>query len=98
MWEDDTIKLTAAAIGGIGKGGIGGEMMESQVEDGNSVKFQLGIMRNVEHEIAKRKRKATPNWVLVQEYMLGNTSKGGSTSCCIHCRWMGVDPDGYTFW
>lgn len=69
----------------------------SQVPDAESVAFQLGIMRNVEREIPKRKRKSTQNWVLVQDYLLGHTSKGGSTSCCIHCRWMGVDPDGYTF-
>ncbi len=59
--------------------------------------FHLGIMRNVENEISRQKRKHTQNWVLVQDYLLGHTSKGGSTSCCTHCRWMGVDPEGYTF-
>lgn len=69
----------------------------SQVPVAESVAFQLGVMRNVEREISKQKRKRTQNWVLVQDYLLGHTSKGGSTSCFIHCRWMGVDPEGYTF-
>ena len=69
----------------------------SQVDNSDAVQFHLGIMRNVENEISRQKRKHTQNWVLVQNYLLGHTSKGGSTSCCIHCRWMGVDPEGYTF-
>ena len=74
------------------------ENVESQVIDANSVAFQLGIMRNVEREILKAKRKRTTNWVLVKDYLLGCTSKGGSTSCYTHCLWMGVDPNGYTFY
>jgi hypothetical protein len=69
----------------------------SQVLDPESKEFQLGILRNIEREMPRQKRKHTLNWVIVQDYLLGHTSKGGSTSCCIHCRWLGVDPDGKTF-
>lgn len=68
------------------------------VEEILSYKFQLGIMRNVEREMPNRKRKMVQNWKLVQDYLLGCTSHGGSTSCYQHCHWMGVDPEGYTFW
>lgn len=68
------------------------------VEESLSPKFQLGIMRSVEREMPVRRRKSTPNWRVVQDYLLGHTAKGGSTSCCQHCRFLGVDPDGYTFW
>lgn len=70
---------------------------KNQVDTSKDPKFYLGIMRNVEREISRQKRKHTQNWVLVQDYLLGHTSKGGSTSCYIQCRWMGVDPEGYTF-
>jgi len=60
------------------------------VEEVLSPKFQLGIMRNVEREISHRKRKATQNWRLVEDYLLQHTSKGGSTSCYQHCRWLSV--------
>lgn len=72
--------------------------MESQTDNPESAEFQLGIMRNVEREISKAKRKRTPNWVLVGDYLLRHTRKGGSTSCYRHCVFLGVDPDGYTFW
>lgn len=71
--------------------------MESQIDEPESAKYQLGVMRNVELEISKAKRARTPNWVLVKDYLLGHTSKGGSTSCRIHCQFLGVDPYGYSF-
>lgn len=67
-------------------------------EESLSSKFQLGIMRNIEREMPSRKRGATPNWKMVQNYILGNTSHGGSTSCRQHCYFLGVDPEGYSFW
>jgi hypothetical protein len=69
----------------------------SMVDNADSVAYQLGIMRNVEYEIPKAVRKRLQNWQLVRDYLLQHTSKGGSTSCYHHCRWMGVDPEGYTF-
>jgi hypothetical protein len=68
------------------------------VEETLSFKFQLGIMRNVEREISKRQRKHFQNWQLVRRYLLGHTSHGGSTSCFQHCHYLGVDPEGYSFW
>jgi hypothetical protein len=68
------------------------------VEEALSYRFQLGIMRNVEREIPYRKRKMVQNWKLVQDYLLGSTSHGGSTSCYQHCHFLGVDPEGYSFW
>jgi hypothetical protein len=72
-------------------------IVESQVEDASSAQYQLGVMRNVEENMSKAKRSKTYNWVLVQRYLLSHTSKGGSTSSYIHCQFLGVDPDGYTF-
>ena len=69
----------------------------SQVDNADSAEFQLGIMRNVEHEISKNARRRFQNWQLVGDYLLQHTSKGGSSSCYAHCRWLGVDPEGHTF-
>lgn len=66
-------------------------------EETLSSSFQLGIMRNIEQRMPKRKRKTTPNWRLVQDYLLGHTDHGGKTSCAQHCLFLGIDPDGYTF-
>lgn len=96
-WTADKISNMTAEEDGVGTPSAVSAGYISQVPDPNSAVFHLGIMRNVEREISKRKRKSTQNWVLVQYFLLGHTSKGGSTSCCIHCRWMGVDPEGYTF-
>lgn len=68
------------------------------VEEILSFKFQLGIMRNVERQISVQKRKSMQNWQLVQDYLLQHTSKGGSTSCYQHCRFLGVDPEAHSFW
>jgi hypothetical protein len=68
------------------------------VEETLTYTFQLGIMRNVERELSRQKRRRTPNWLLVRDYLLGHTSHGGSTSCFQHCHYLGVDPEGYSFW
>lgn len=68
------------------------------VEEALSPAFQLGIIRSIERDMSARKRKATQNWKLVQDYLLGHTSHGGSTSCYQHCHFLGVDPEGYSFW
>ena len=72
-------------------------MYKSQVVDPESVFFQLGIMRNIEREMPKAKRNITPNWVMVMDYLLGHTIKGGATSSIEHCRFLGVDPYGDSF-
>ncbi len=67
--------------------------------------LQLNIMRNLENEVKQlHKRNAfrmwwdgSRNWIRVQTILNGNTLKAGSTSSAEQCRFMGVDPDGYTF-
>lgn len=72
--------------------------MKSQIKDANDAKYQLGILQNIEKKTAKSIRRRTPNWKFVMDYLLQHTSKGGQTSCMLHCRFLGVDPDGYSFW
>lgn len=67
-------------------------------EETLSVNFQLGIMRNIERTMSATKRKNIHNWRLVQDYLLGHTSHGGSTSCYQHCHYLGVNPEGLSFW
>jgi len=68
------------------------------VEETLSSKFQLTILRSIERNMPTSKRKIIPNWKIVQDFILGNTSHGGSTSCFHHCHFLGVDPDGFSFW
>lgn len=77
------------------KGNIGSALSDPDLL---SPSFHLGIMKNIERNMPKRKRNITPNWKMVKDYLLGNTIRGGSTSCYQHCLWMGVDPDGFTFY
>ena len=72
--------------------------VNDQTIDVDKKHLHLCIMRNVERNIPKTVRKRKRKWQLVMDYMLGNTSKGGSTSCYFHCKFLGVDPEGYTFW
>jgi hypothetical protein len=72
-------------------------MADSQITNAASAEWQIGVLRSIETDMPKRKRKSTPNWKMVQDYLLGHTSKGGSTSCYIHCHFLGIDPDGFTF-
>lgn len=72
--------------------------IQSQTGDANRREFQLSLMQNIERNMPVAKRKRKMKWVLVQEYLLQQTPRGGSTSSCVHCEWMGVDPDGYSFY
>lgn len=71
--------------------------IESQTGDASRKEFQLSVMQNIELNMPVAKRKRMMNWVIVQEYLLQQTARGGSTSSRVHCRWMGVDPEGYSF-
>jgi len=68
-----------------------------QIIDANEPKFLLGVMRNIEQNMPKNRRKSSLNWVLVKEYLLSHTNKGGSTSSIFMCKYLGIDPDGFTF-
>lgn len=74
------------------------ERNQIEVDNTETKKYQLGVMRNVERFISRDTRKTYPNWRLVDEFLLRHTEKGGRTSSYIHCQWLGVDPDGFTFW
>jgi hypothetical protein len=69
----------------------------NQLSNLNVPQEQLRILKNIERNMKPKKRKRIYNWVMVMNYLLANTSKGGSTSAHKHCVWLGIDPDGYTF-
>ena len=69
-----------------------------QIIDANEPKFLLGVMRNIEQNMSKNMRKSSLNWVLVKEYLLSHTNKGGSTSSILMCKYLGIDPDCFTFY
>ena len=65
----------------------------------------LNVMRNIEIEVShlpknnsfRRLWDSSTNWHRVQLFINSNTTKAGSTSSAEQCRFMGVDPSGYTF-
>lgn len=63
----------------------------------NDPKFLLGVLRNIEREMPKAKRKRESNVYIVQHYLMACTSKGGRTSSYEMCEFLGVDGDAYTF-
>ncbi len=68
-------------------------------EDCNSAEFQLGLMQILERMvISKKDRKSTANYVFVRDLLLQHTHTGGRTSAYLQCDYMGIDPDGYTFY
>jgi len=68
-------------------------------EDCNSAEFQLGLMRILEREvITKAVRKRTQNVWFVKNLLLQHTHTGGRSSAYDQCLYMGIDPDGYTFY
>jgi len=50
------------------------------------------ILQNIEKSIPNYKRDNTPNWVMVHDYILRDTSVSGSTSCINFCKVIGVNP------
>jgi len=68
-----------------------------KIIDANEPKFLLGVMQNIENGMPKSHRKHSCNWVLVKNYLMRRTNKGGSTSSNMMCEYMGIDPDAYTF-
>jgi hypothetical protein len=71
--------------------------MEKPDIDFNSKQFHLNLLMSIEQEVSKNTRKTSWNVALVRDFVLGNTSKGGSTSCHNYCTWLGIDPYGFTF-
>jgi hypothetical protein len=71
--------------------------MEKPDIDFNSKAFHLDLIHSIESELPKQVRQRHRNSSIVRDYILGNTSKGGSTSCNRYCIWLGIDPYSFTF-
>ena len=80
--------------------------IEEPLECYSRKELQLNIMRNIEREILSCGHNSkiriwwenVPNWAKVQKYLNGNTCKGGSTSSTQQCLFLGVRPDGRSFY
>lgn len=59
--------------------------------------FILGVLKNIEREMPKAKRKRMTNIQIVMRYLLARTEKAGRTSCYEQCHLLEIDPDGFTF-
>lgn len=59
--------------------------------------FILGVLKNIETEMPKAKRKRMTNIQVVMRYLLARTEKAGRTSCYEQCQLLGIDPYGFTF-
>lgn len=67
------------------------------VIDANEPKYLLGVLKNIEREMPKAWRKRTRNYVIVKDFLLSHTSKGGRTSAYEMCEYLGVDADAFKF-
>jgi len=63
----------------------------------NETGFILGVLKNIEREMPKAKRKRMTNIQIVMRYLLARTEKAGRTSCYEQCQLLEIDPDGFTF-
>ena len=70
------------------------DLIEGIEKDG----FMLGVLKNIEDNMPKAKRKRTTNTRIVMDFLLKRTSKGGRTSGAEQCLKLGIDPDSYTFY
>ena len=57
---------------------------------------ELRILRNFLNRMPKAYRKRTPNFAVVMDILRAGTSTAGKTSCCEHCKTLGIDPYGYS--
>jgi|WetSurMetagenome_2_1015567.scaffolds.fasta_scaffold01346_14 hypothetical protein len=79
--------------------------MEEPLEYMTRSELQLNIMRNIERKVNELPKRNSfrwwwdnsKNWIRVQELLNMNTKKAGSTSSTAQCRFIGTNPDGYTF-
>ena len=70
----------------------------NQIEDANDPEYQLGLLKSIQRDMSLFKRRKTPNWSIVMNILLQHTSKGGRTSAMAHCKFLGINPDGFTFY
>ena len=59
--------------------------------------FIIGVLKNIEIQMPKAKRKRLNNLQIVMRYLLARTEKAGRTSCYEQCLLLDINPDGYTF-
>lgn len=96
-----TRPVVASALGVGEEGG-----MEEPLGYLSRAELELRFMKNIELAIQKMGKTSHlrhwwdnhPNWVRVQKFMNNNTHKAGSTSSTQQCIFMGVDPDGKSFY
>lgn len=73
------------------------EEVRKNIIDANDPRFLVGVLRSIEREMPKAKRKRLLNVTIVKDYLLAHTSKGGKSSAYEMCEHLGIDPDLYTF-
>lgn len=66
--------------------------------DTSTPEYLVGLLRNIERAMPKAQRKRLNNVVLVKRYLTAHTSKAGNGSGHELCDYLGIDPDGYTFY
>lgn len=65
--------------------------------DANNPKFLLGVLQNIERGMPKAWRKRFSNVVIVRDYLMAHTDKGGRTSSYEMCSYLNIEGDAYTF-
>jgi len=69
-----------------------------ELPDMNSIEYQIGLLRNIEtNYLTKRERNTRINVWIVGDILTCFTNSAGSTSAYKHCEFLGINPDGYTF-
>lgn len=82
-----------------------GSIMEDPLKYLSRKELLLNVMQNIERSInhlhknnpLKRAWGMYPNWAKCQKYLNNGTTKAGSTSSLHMCKFIGVDPDGKSF-
>ena len=72
--------------------------MKDIIADPNTKKYQLGLLQNIERNMRTSDREYRTNIRIVMDYVTAATSKAGMTSAYNYCDWLGIDPDGKTFY
>jgi len=68
-----------------------------EIFDPTTASMQLAILRNIQKDMSDSERKYA-NWTFVNRYLLFHTEKSGRTSSYVHCQFLGIDPEGHSFW
>ena len=71
--------------------------MDEMIEGAYRPDLIIGILKNIEIQMSKAKRKRTYNYKIVQLYILARTHKAGTGSCIYQCEKLDIDPYGFTF-